>query len=80
MEKRKSAFRRSELVGPRIKGYIFDEGYTSTVGILHTLVYFYPKGLFVKYGNATCFDPMHWLNVSTDFRLGNRGNLDSGPS
>ena len=49
------------------------------VGILPTLVYFHPKGLFVKYGNVACFDPTHWLDVSTGFRLGNRGNLDSSP-
>ena len=49
------------------------------VEILHTLVYFHPKGLFVKYGNAACFDPTHWPDFSTGFRLGNRGNLDSGP-
>ena len=47
------------------------------VGILPTLVYFHHKGLFVKYGNATCFDPRHWLDCST---LGTRGNLDSGPT
>ena len=50
------------------------------VGILPTLVYFHLKGLFVKYGNATCFDPMHWQDFSTSFRLGNKGNLDLGPS
>ena len=49
------------------------------VGILPTLVYFHPKGPFVKYGNATYFDPTHWPDVSTGFSLGNRGNLDSGP-
>ena len=27
------------------------------VGILPTVVYFHLKGLFVKYGNAVCFDP-----------------------
>ena len=50
------------------------------VGILPTLVYFHPKGLFVKYGNAACFDPTHWPDVSTNFRLGNLENSGSGPS
>ena len=50
------------------------------VVILPTLVSFHPKGLFVKYGNATCFDPTHWPDVSTSFRSGNRGNLYSGSS
>ena len=50
------------------------------VGILSTLVYFHLKVLFVKYGNVGCFDPTHWPDVSTGFRLGNRGNLDSDPS
>ena len=50
------------------------------VGILPPLVYFHPKGLFVKYGNATRFDPTHWPDVSTGFRLENKENLDSSPS
>ena len=41
-EKRKSAFRLLELVRPRNKVCIFDEGYTQEVGILPTLVYFPP--------------------------------------
>ena len=53
MEKRKSAFRRLGLVGPRSIVCIFNEGYKlKEVGILPTLVYFHHKGLFVKYGNA----------------------------
>ena len=50
------------------------------IGILPTFVYFHPKGMFVKYGNAAYFDPTHLLDFSTSFRLGNRGNLDSSPS
>ena len=50
------------------------------VGILPTLVYFHPKGLFVKYGNVACFDPTHYPDFSISFRLGNIGNFDSYPS
>ena len=50
------------------------------VGILPTLVYFHPKGLFVKNGSAACFDPTHFLDFSTGFRLVKRGSLDLGPS
>ena len=67
-EKRKSAFRPSELVGLRSKVYIFDEGYAprgrnySYFGLFPTLrdvwLCFCPKGLFdriFKYGNAALF-------------------------
>ena len=64
----KSAFRQSELVGPKSKVHIFNEGYTprgrdssyfglfSTIRIVGLCVF--PKGLFArisKYGNATLF-------------------------
>ena len=79
-EKRKSVLQRLELVGPRSKSVYSTRSTLQDVGILSTLVYFYPKVLFVKYGNVACFDPTHWSNFSTDFRLGKIGNLDSGPS
>ena len=66
--KRKSAFRRSELVGQRSKVCIFDEGYTSRgrdssyFGLFSTIrvvgLCLYPKGLFgriSKYRNAALF-------------------------
>ena len=55
-EKRKSTFRRSELVGPRSKVCIFDEGYSprgkdsSYFGLFSTI-----RGYFLKYGNAALF-------------------------
>ena len=66
--KKKSAFRRSKLIGPRIKVYIFDEGYTPRgrnsfyFGLFSTIrvvgLCLCPKRLFgriSKYGNATLF-------------------------
>ena len=68
MGKRKSAFRRSELVEPRSKVHIFDEGCTlrgrdsSYFGLFSTIrvvrLCLCIKGLFgriSKYGNATLF-------------------------
>ena len=66
--KRKSVFRWSELVGPRSKVHIFDEGYTPRgsdsffFGLFSTIramgLCLCLKGLFdsiLKYGNATLF-------------------------
>ena len=68
MEKRKYAFRRLELVGPRSKVRIFDEGYTprgrdsSYFDLLSTIramgLCLCPKGLFgriLKYENVALF-------------------------
>ena len=55
IEKRKSAFRWSELVGPEVKSVYSTRATLQEVGILLTLVYFHPKGLFVKYGNVALF-------------------------
>ena len=41
-EKKKAVFRRSELVRPRSKVCIFDKAALQEVGILPTLVFFYP--------------------------------------
>ena len=67
-EKRKLAFRWSELVEPRSKFHIFDDDYTprgrdsSYFGLFATIrvvgLCLCPKGLFgriSKYGNATLF-------------------------
>ena len=67
-EKRKSAFRLSELIGPRSKVRIFDKGYTlrgrdySYFGLFSTIrvveLCLCSKGLFgriSKYGNAILF-------------------------
>ena len=54
-EKRKSAFRRSELVGQEAKSVYSTRATLQEVGIFPTLVYFHPKRLFLKYGNAALF-------------------------
>ena len=67
-DKRKSVFRLSELVGPRSKLYIFDEGNaprgrdSSSFGLFFTIrvvgLCLCPKRLFgriSKYGNAALF-------------------------
>ena len=66
--KRKYAFRQSELVGPKSKVHIFDEGFTprgrdsSYFGLFSTIrivgLCLCPKSLFGRisnYGNATLF-------------------------
>ena len=69
-EKRKLVFQRSKVgiltVGSRrsdgwnwldqeVKSIYSTRAMLQEVGILPTLVYFYPQGLFVKYGNAALF-------------------------
>ena len=67
-EKKKLVFQQSEFVGPRSKGFIFDEGYaprgkdSSYFGLFFTLrdvwLCLCPKELFgriSKYGNAALF-------------------------
>ena len=44
MEKRKAVFRRSELVKPRSKVCIFDEGYATRGRFPPTSIHFTPRG------------------------------------
>ena len=50
--------RRSDgrnLSDQEVKSVYLTRATLQEVGILPTLIYFHPKGLFVKYGNATQF-------------------------
>ena len=42
-------------MGPRSKVRLRDEGYAPRGRDFPTLVYFHPKGLFLRYGNAALF-------------------------
>ena len=84
---RSSVFQRSELVGPRSKVRLLDEGYVPRGRDSSYFGYFHLKGCLAVFSalrgclvgffiGLPCFDPTLYLQFGTGFRLRNKENLD----
>ena len=83
------SFRRSGFIGPRVEVRLCDKGYALRgmdsfyFGLFSTLravwlCFFALRGCLIKFWNEgmlPCFDPAHWPDFGTGFRLGNKGTF-----